>query len=46
LYNIKINADASIKYLRQKYDTYGNWAKALGYYHTGNRSVDNYAREI
>ena len=46
LYNIKINTDASMKYLRQKYNEYNNWAAALGYYHTGHKCIDSYAREI
>ncbi|MGA7720343.1 MAG: transglycosylase SLT domain-containing protein [Ignavibacteriaceae bacterium] len=46
MYNIKINTDASMKYLRQKYNEYNNWAAALGYYHTGHKCIDSYAREL
>ena len=46
LFNVRINADASMKYLRQKYNSYGNWYEALGYYHNGYKCVDNYARQV
>jgi hypothetical protein len=46
LYNIKINADAPMKYFRQKYNKLENWDETLGYYYCGYKCIDSCAGEI
>lgn len=46
LYNIDFNIKIGMSYLRSKYDIYGDWLYALGYYNTGYKKINDYAINI
>lgn len=46
LYDIDLNANIGLAYIKSKYDTYKDWRYALGYYNTGYPVINGYALDI
>lgn len=46
LYNIELNAEISMKYIRMLFNRYHDWNTALGFYNTGYAVVNDYATKI
>lgn len=46
LYDIDLNIDIGLEYVRSKYDDYNSWKYALGYYNTGYKRINEYALDI
>jgi soluble lytic murein transglycosylase-like protein len=46
LYDIDLNTKLGLGYAKSKYDDYGNWKYALGYYNTGYPKINGYALDI
>lgn len=46
LHDIELSADIGLEYVRNRYDRYGDWKYALGYYNTGYKRVNDYALAI
>jgi len=46
LHDFEFNIETSMKYISMLYDRYSDWAKALGYYHTGQPVINWYAKKI
>lgn len=46
LYDIDLNSEIGIAYVKDKYDSYGDWRFALGRYNTGHKVINDYALKI
>lgn len=46
LYDIDLNTEIGLAYIKDRYDEYGDWRYALGYYNTGYKQINGYAIDI
>ena len=46
LYDMDLNAEIGFAYVKDKYNEYGDWRYALGYYNTGYKQINGYAIDI
>lgn len=46
LYDIDLNTEIGLAYVKSRYDEYGDWKYALGYYNTGYKKINGYALDI
>lgn len=46
LYDIDLNTEIGLAYIKDRYDEYGDWYLACGYYNTGYPIINQYAINI